>query len=231
MVTKVTPSVLADTAVTAGTYGGATSAAVVTIDAQGRITYAANATPSYSANQLTGFITSSQITNVANTQVTGLINSGQLANTAVTAGTYGGSSAIPVIIINPQGQVTSAANASISIPSPILDNLATSYANTSTTAINLSSGGNASVYKLFINSSTTLTFQNSPATANTVYSFTLITTNITAGAALSFGNTIKWAGGSTPPRTTALNGTDIWTFFIDGSTGTYYGSLSILNAS
>lgn len=231
MTTKVTPSVLADTSVTTGTYGGSTTATVITVDAQGRITYAANAVPSYSANQLTGFITASQITNVANTQVTGLINSGQLANTAVTAGTYGGSSAIPVVVINSQGQVTSASNVAVSIPSPILDTMSTSYANTSTTSINLNSGNNASVYKLFINSSTTLTFQSSPATANTIYGFTLITTNITAGAALSFGNTIKWAGGTTPPRTTALNATDVWTFFVDGNTGTFYGSLSVLNAS
>ena len=55
MTTKVTGSVLANTAVTAGTYGGASQMAVVTVDQQGRITYSANATPSISAaTQLTG---------------------------------------------------------------------------------------------------------------------------------------------------------------------------------
>jgi hypothetical protein len=55
MTTKVTGSVLANTAVTAGTYGGASQMAVVTVDQQGRITYSANATPSINAaTQLTG---------------------------------------------------------------------------------------------------------------------------------------------------------------------------------
>jgi len=61
MTTKVKPSVLADTAVTAGTYGGSTQHAVFTVDAQGRLTYAANATPSIATSQLTGTISSSQI--------------------------------------------------------------------------------------------------------------------------------------------------------------------------
>ena len=99
MTTKVTASVLANTAVAAGTYGGSTQHAVVTVDAQGRLTYAANATPS-----------------IANSQITGVMTGTQLANTAVTAGTYGGSSAIPVIVVDQQGRLTSAANASISIP-------------------------------------------------------------------------------------------------------------------
>lgn len=44
MVTKVSSYVLANTAVTTGTYGGSNQNAVVTIDQQGRITYAANVT-------------------------------------------------------------------------------------------------------------------------------------------------------------------------------------------
>ena len=99
MTTKVTASVLANTAVAAGTYGGSTQHAVVTVDAQGRLTYAANATPS-----------------IANSQITGVMTASQLAATAVTTGTYGGSSAIPVIVVDQQGRLTSAANASISIP-------------------------------------------------------------------------------------------------------------------
>jgi hypothetical protein len=44
MTTKVTGSVLADTAVTPGTYGGTQTLKAFTVDAQGRITYAANIT-------------------------------------------------------------------------------------------------------------------------------------------------------------------------------------------
>ena len=84
---------------------------------------------------ITGNIISSQITSVANTQISGLITGGQIAtvgtsqltgqitssqitNTGVTAGNYGGASVVPVLNINAQGQITSAANVSItSLPS------------------------------------------------------------------------------------------------------------------
>lgn len=39
-----------------------------------------------------------------------------LANTAVTAGTYGGASAIPTFVVDAQGRLTSSANVSVSIP-------------------------------------------------------------------------------------------------------------------
>jgi len=61
MTTKVTSSVLANTAVTVGTYGGTTQHSVFTVDGQGRITSAANATPSIATTQLTGTITNAQL--------------------------------------------------------------------------------------------------------------------------------------------------------------------------
>ena len=70
MTTKITSSVLANTTVTSGTYGGSTQHSVVTVDAQGRITYAANATPSIANTQITGTITSTQIASITSTQVT-----------------------------------------------------------------------------------------------------------------------------------------------------------------
>lgn len=88
MTTKVKPSVLADTAVTAGTYGGSTQHSVFTVDAQGRLTYAGNATPSIATSQLTGTISATQ---VANNQTYGINISGNAAtatNGVVTSGSY-----------------------------------------------------------------------------------------------------------------------------------------------
>ena len=42
------------------------------------------------------------------------VSSGMLGTTGVSAGTYGGSSAIPVLTVNAEGQVTSASNVSVS---------------------------------------------------------------------------------------------------------------------
>lgn len=98
MTTKITGSVLANTAVTAGGYGSTTTHVTFTVDAQGRITAAANVTPS-----------------IANTQITGLITDTQIANTTVTAGGYGTAASVPTFTVNSDGRLTAAANVTIAI--------------------------------------------------------------------------------------------------------------------
>jgi hypothetical protein len=104
MTTKVRGSVLADTAVTAGNYGGATTLQTVTVDAQGRITYAANITsgvitagtigqgadiiiPSIQYNALGQIVAATN--NTIRTATTSLVGAVQLAdsvsNTSTTA--------------------------------------------------------------------------------------------------------------------------------------------------
>jgi hypothetical protein len=104
MTTKVRGSVLADTAVTAGNYGGATTLQTVTVDAQGRITYAANITsgvltagtigqgadiiiPSIQYNALGQIVAATNNTlRIANTTVTGVVQlADSVSNTSTTA--------------------------------------------------------------------------------------------------------------------------------------------------
>ena len=106
----ITSTKLANSGVTATTYGGTSSIPVVTVDGAGRITVAANATPSIANTQITGLVTSGQIATISNTQVTGVITASQLASTGVTANTYGGATAIPAITVDAQGRITSASN-------------------------------------------------------------------------------------------------------------------------
>lgn len=93
-----------------------------------------------------------------------------------------------------------------------------------TTSIDLSAD-DASVYRVAMGASTTITFTN-PTQGQT---WVMITTNSAGSYTLAFGNTIKYAGGTLPPRTTTNGAVDVWTFYYDNST--YYGSLSIINAS
>jgi hypothetical protein len=88
MTTKVKPSVLADTAVTPATYGGSSQQAVFTVDAQGRLTYAGNATPSIATSQLTGTISATQVANNQTYGVNITGNSGTVTNGVYTNGSY-----------------------------------------------------------------------------------------------------------------------------------------------
>lgn len=136
MTTRVTSSVLANTAVTAGTYGGATQIPVFTVDQQGRATYAANSAVSgisVATTQLTGTITNAQlagsidvakITGLATSATTdttsatnitsGTLPAARLPSTTVSAGNYGGTTQIPVVTIDAAGRATYAANVAIS---------------------------------------------------------------------------------------------------------------------
>ena len=103
---------LANTAVTAGTYGNASSVSQITIDAQGRITNAANVTISIPGmGTVTNVATGTGLTGGPIT-TTGTIS---LANTTVTAGSYGNASTVAVLTVNAQGQLTAASNSAIAI--------------------------------------------------------------------------------------------------------------------
>jgi hypothetical protein len=99
MTTKITPSVLANTAVTAGTYGDATQIPTIVTDAQGRIT---------SASQQAVAITTSQVTS-------GTFADARLANSGVVATGYGTASSVPKFNVDAKGRITSVVNTAIQI--------------------------------------------------------------------------------------------------------------------
>jgi hypothetical protein len=191
---------LADTAVTAGVYGNSTFVSQITIDAQGRITSAANVAIAAGGNgTVTNVATGTGLTGGPITS-TGTIS---LANTAVTAGSYGNAGTVGTFTVDAQGRLTAAANATISITaSQISDSIPNSkLANSTLTLGNttLTLGSTTSTVGNLTLSNLTFQGQTQAYIARTsAYSITLfdnvITANATAGA---FSVTLPTAVGIT----------------------------------
>ena len=99
---------MANSGVTAGTYGSSTNSARITVDAKGIITSVTEQA-----------IPQGDITNViAGAGLNGGGTSGDVTvnieNTGVTAGTYGNASVYPAITVNSRGQITSVSNVAVS---------------------------------------------------------------------------------------------------------------------
>jgi hypothetical protein len=109
---------LASTAVAAGSYGTSTQVGQFTVDADGRLTSAANVTivPSTVAGSdagVTGNI------NTMNLQLgADVVGPSELAPTTVAANTYGSSTQIPQFTVDADGRLTSAANVTITGTTP-----------------------------------------------------------------------------------------------------------------
>jgi hypothetical protein len=74
MTTRVASSVLANTAVTPGTYGGATTIAVPVVDQQGRITSLSNVSPLFTSSQLISPLTNLSLANTTISNVYETVN-------------------------------------------------------------------------------------------------------------------------------------------------------------
>jgi hypothetical protein len=121
---------LANTAVTAGSYGAADKVGQFTVDQQGRLTNAANVAINIAVANVAG-----AVANTVNVLAgTGLSGGGaltgnvtiSLANTAVAAGDYGSSSNVAAFTVDAQGRLTAASNVTIVASSVNLTNTSAS---------------------------------------------------------------------------------------------------------
>jgi hypothetical protein len=126
MTTKITPSVLENTAVTAATHGTAAAIPVIVVDPQGRITGVTNTSISIGTSQIGS----------------GTLDDARLpAQGTLTAANYYGDAAKTVAIVtDAKGRIKSAANVTIAIASSAVSGLATSATTDTTNADNIGSG-------------------------------------------------------------------------------------------
>jgi hypothetical protein len=161
---------LANTAVVAAAYGSASQVGTFTVDAQGRLTAAANVAISISVANVSGAVPNT-VNVIAGTGLSGGGNLASnvtvsLANTAVTAGNYGSTTQVAQITIDAQGRITAAANVAVSGGGGGTGNIVSNVV-TITVGDNISWTNSTSVVLSWINNSS-----NVVTWTNTVYSVT-----------------------------------------------------------
>ena len=128
---------LSNTGVSAASYGSSTAIPVLAVNAQGQITSATTASISTDLTLVDDASTSATISLATDTlkisggtgttsAISGDTLTINLDNTAVSAGSVGSSSAIPVLTIDAQGRITAASTASVSSDLTIVDDSSTS---------------------------------------------------------------------------------------------------------
>ena len=174
---------LADSGVTAGTYGSSTQVGIVTVDAKGRITSASNIPIAFSSATVDK---ANQLTNARNFSISGDVDAAAVSfngtgdvnlvttldSTGVVAATYGSSTTVPVFAVDAKGRVTSVTNTGINFSTATVAN-----ADRLTTTRNIAITGDLSWNVNFNGSAdvtATGTLANSGVSANTYGSSTTV---------------------------------------------------------
>ena len=215
---------LSNTGVSAASYGSSTAIPVLAINAQGQITGASTASISTDLTVIDDASTSATISLATDsfkisggTGTTSAISGDTLTinldNTAVSAGSYGSGSAIPVITVDAQGRITSATTAAASSDLTIADSSSTTEVFTLGSETLKFAGGTGVTATL---SSGTVTY-NFDGTSFTTFVYTATSGQTSFSGADGNGNTLAYSAGK---RNVYLNGVLLDESDITASNGT-----------
>ena len=194
---------LSNTGVSAATYGSSTAIPVLAVNNQGQITSASTASISTDLTLVDDASTSATISLATDTlkisggtgttsSISGDTVTINLDNTAVSAGSVGSSSAIPVLTIDAQGRITAASTASVSSDLTIVDDSSTSEVITLGSETLKFAGGTGISTAI---TSGTVTISKSSSASRVLYKYTATSGQTTFSGSDANGNTLAYTAG------------------------------------